>query len=164
VKRAGSNVISRQVKNRSTGTARGVSRAGRGSRGRVVSRVEGRRLTRWSGATLAALLAVLFIFGDALLTVEVHKVSLEADVLRKRLERIRLDLGTLESEWASRSSRMELEERALELGLVVPKPDQVVLLPSAFLEEVSEGQLPESAKLRRAFVDNWMRLNSVGIP
>jgi len=121
-------------------------------------------LNRWGGGTLAALLAVLLIFGDALLAVEVHKVSLDADRLRKRLDRLNLELGALESEWASRSSRTELEERALQLGLVVPKPDQVILLPPAFLEDAIAGQQPESAELRRAVVNNWMRFNPMGIP
>ena len=121
-------------------------------------------MNKWGGGTLAALLAVLLIFGDALLTVEVDKVSMEADGLRKRLERLHLELGALDSEWASRSSRTELEERALELGLVVPKPDQVVLLPPSFLEDAIAGQPPEAAELRRAVVNNWMRLNPMGIP
>jgi hypothetical protein len=121
-------------------------------------------LTRWSGGTLAALVAVLLIFGDALLTVEVHKVSLEADGLRKRLERLHLELGVLDSEWASRSSRTELEDKASLLGLAVPKPDQVVLLPASFLEDANTGPRPESAELRRAVVSNWMRLNPMGIP
>ena len=121
-------------------------------------------MTRWGGGTLAALLAVVLIFGDALLTVEVHKVSMETDGLRKKLDRLEMDLGTLESEWASRSSRLELEERALELGLTVPEPAQVVLLPSSFLEDVGAKYTPESAELRRMLVSNWMRLNPMGIP
>jgi hypothetical protein len=124
----------------------------------------GRRLNRWGGGTLAALLAVLLMFGDALLTVEVHRVSLDADRTRKRLEKLELELGSLESEWASRSSPVELEERASELGLMVPKPDQVVLLTPAFWEDLGAEGSPAPAELRLAFVDKWMRLIPVGIP
>jgi hypothetical protein len=113
---------------------------------------------------MAGLLAVLLIFGDALLTVEVHKVSMETGGLRNDLRRLELDLGTLESEWASRSSRLELAERASELGLTVPEPGQVVVLHPDLLEGVGRGRAPDSAELRRALVNNWMLLNPMGIP
>jgi hypothetical protein len=127
-------------------------------------RPEARRRNGWGGGTAAALLAVLLIFGDALLTVEVHRVSLDTDRMRKRLERLQLELGALESQWASRSSRPELEERASQLGLAVPGQDQVVVLTPAFLDVLGAAGSPGPAELRRALVDNWIRLNPMGIP
>ena len=121
-------------------------------------------MSKWGGVTLAALVAVMLIFGDALLTVEVHRVSLEADRLTKQLDALSLELGALESQWASRSSRLELEAKASELGLRVPKPDQVVLLPSSFLEIEPPRGPYGPAELRGAFVGNWIRLSSMGIP
>jgi len=157
--RSGSRVISRSSGAKHAGTVRRTSRL------RAAPKADRpRRLTGWGRGTLVALAAVLLMFGDAFLTVQVHNLSMETHRLRNDLHRLELDLGTLESEWASRSSRMELEERALELGLKVPRQDQVVMLPAAFLEDVYCESAPGSAELRRALVGNWMRLSPVGIP
>ena len=159
MKRVGSRVISSRSRAKRVGTGRRISRL------RSAPRADGpRRPTRWGKVTLAALAAVLLMFGDAFLTVQVHKVSMDTHRLRDELHGLELDLGTLESEWASRSSRTELEERALELGLTVPRPDQIVLLPAAFLEDMRCESRPGSAELRRVLAGNWMRFNPVGIP
>jgi hypothetical protein len=159
LRRGGARVISRSSGGKRAGTGRRISRL------RTAPKADRpRRLTGWGKGTLAALGAVLLMFGDAFLTVQVHKLSMETHRLRNDLHSLEVDLGTLESEWASRSSRTELEERALELGLKVPRRDQVVLLPAAFLEDMYCESAPGSAELRRALVGNWMRLSPVGIP
>ena len=122
------------------------------------------RFNRWSVATFLALLAVLLVFVDVLLTVEVQRVSLEAHEARKRLDTLSLELGALESQWAARSSHLELDSRAAGLGLSVPEPDQVVLLPAAFLDESSSGRPPGADELRHELLDTWTRLVLVGTP
>lgn len=125
----------------------------------------GRRLaSRWTVATALALLAVCFMFVEVLLTVEVQRMSLEAHELRKRLEVVSVEVGALESRWASVSSHVELDSKAAQLGLSVPKPGQVVILPASFLEEDARNLPSAAEELRQGYLSAWMRLVAMGAP
>ena len=120
--------------------------------------------SRWGITTALALLAVAIIFVDVLLTVEVQRISLETHRLNKEMGIVTTELDALEWHWASRSSHMELGDRAAELGLAVPGPDQVVLLPASFLEARPSGAPSASDELRHEFLKNWTKLVLVGTP
>ncbi len=125
----------------------------------------GRRLaSRWTVATALALLAVCLMFVEVLLTVEVQRVSLEAHELRKRLEVVSMEVGALESRWASVSSHVELDLKAAQLGLSVPEPGQVVILPASFLEETAGNRPSAAEELRQEYLSAWMRLAAMGAP
>jgi hypothetical protein len=119
-------------------------------------------LSRWSVTTCLALLAVTLIFVDVLLTVEVQRFSLEAHSLRKQMRVVSMELGALDSHWAARSSHMELDARANRLGLSVPGPEQVVLLPASFLEERPSGIPSARDELHHELFDTWTKLVLMG--
>ena len=145
--------------------ARAVARRASHARPATVgSRLRRRLLSRWSVTTSLALSAVFLIFVDVMLTVEVQGVSLRAHELRKRMQIVSMELGALESLWASRSSHVELDAKATLLGLSVPSQDHVVLLPSTFLEEAAPGGPPETEELCHEFLKGWARISAMGIP
>jgi hypothetical protein len=120
--------------------------------------------SRWGVTTALALLAVAVIFVDVLLTVEVQRVSLETHHLNRDMGIVTTELDALESHWASRSSHLELGDRAARLGLAVPGPDQVVLLPASFLEAHPSGAPRASEELAYEYLENWTKLVLVGTP
>lgn len=132
--------------------------------GRSAAGIGGLMRSRWWTTTGLALLAVAVIFVDALLTVEVQRVSLERHHLNRDMATVRTELDALESQCASISSHMELGEKAAKLGLRVPSREQVVMLPASFLEAgPSVGPLsPE--ELRYGFTKNWIKLLAAGTP
>jgi hypothetical protein len=108
-------------------------------------------------------MAVLFIFVDALLTVEVQRISLDAHGLRKRIQAVSMELDALESVWAAKSSPLELDSRAAQLGLSVPEPDQVVLLQSGFMDDEEYDRRFTGDELRNEFLRTWTRAVAMGI-
>jgi hypothetical protein len=121
-------------------------------------------VNRWSVVTALALLAVLLMFVDVLLTVEAQRLSLEAHELRKELEIASMELEALESRWASVTSHSELDSRAARLGLSVPEPDQVVILPSSFLEDGARANSSGADGLKQEYLCTWMRMVAMRAP
>ncbi len=150
--------------------ARGRTAAGRAARyrasyvGTSIGSVLRRRLaSRWSVTTSLALMAVLLVFVDALLTIEVQRISLDAHDLRKQIQAVSMELDALDSVWAAKSSPLELDSRAAQLGLSVPEPDQVVLLQSSFMEDEAEGRRFAGDELRQEFLSAWTCAVAMGI-
>jgi hypothetical protein len=137
-------------------------RAGAAGAG-IGSALRRRLASRWSVTTSLALMAVLFVFVDSLLTVEVQRISMDAHDLRKGIQTVSMELDALEAVWASKSSPLELDSRAAQLGLSVPEPGQVVLLQSGFMEDEGTDRRFARDELRDEFLRTWTRAVAMGI-
>ena len=113
-------------------------------RGTVASRRPGPRKQRRTGTHWLLLFALLLsaAFIEVWESTTASQLSIEIDRLQEEVQTQEARLAHMQTRTAEVTSRVALDRIAKDLGLRPADPEQIVMIPTEYLEFASEKRLP----------------------